>query len=148
MEHSNHNHQHEKSHKQPEDNQHHHAATKNHDSHGSNEHHDHAGHDKHAIQYGTCAGLKLIGWNYPKGNSLNYLIDKTGLYPLTALTSLTKKEKQRLLSSNIVLCKEILINPEVLVQAAIAKEKLVAILQEAKELCKNFNEAAQQEKFK
>lgn len=101
-----------------------------------------------AIQYGTCAGLKLIGWNYPKGNSLNYLIDKTGLYPLTALTSLTKKEKQRLLSSNIVLCKEILINPEVLVQAAIAKEKLVAILQEAKELCKNFNEAAQHEKFK
>jgi len=49
-----------------------------------------------AIQYGTCAGLKLIGWNYPNGNGLNNLIDKMGLYPITALTSITKKEKQTL----------------------------------------------------
>lgn len=100
-----------------------------------------------AIQYGTCAGLKLIGWNYPKNNSLNNLIDKTGLYPITALTSLTKKEKQTLLSNNIVLCKEILNNPDLLKLAAIVLTKHEAILQEAKELCKNINEVAQHETF-
>ena len=100
-----------------------------------------------AIQYGTCAGLKLIGWNYPKGNSLNNLIDKTGLYPITALTSVTKKEKQTLLSNDIVLCKEILNNPGLLKLAAIAQTKHETILQEAKELCKNINEVAQHETF-
>ena len=100
-----------------------------------------------AIQYGTCAGLKLIGWNYPKGNSLNNLIDKTGLYPITALTSVTKKEKQTLLSNDIVLCKEILNNPGLLKLAAIAQTKHETILQEAKELCKSINEVAQHETF-
>lgn len=98
-----------------------------------------------AIQYGTCAGLKLIGWNYPKGNGLNNLIDKTGLYPVTALTSLTKKEKQALLSNDIVLCKDILNNPDLMKLAATVQTKHEAILQEAKELCKNINEVAQRE---
>ena len=96
-----------------------------------------------AIQYGTCAGLKLIGWNYPKGNSLNNLIDKTGLYPITSLTSITKKEKQTLLSSNIVLCKEIINNPDLLNRAAITQTKHEAIIQEAKELCKKIDALAQ-----
>lgn len=100
-----------------------------------------------AIQYGTCVGLKLIGWNYPKDSSLNNLIDKTGLYPLTALTSLTKKEKQTLLNKEIVLCKEILNNPELLKQAAIVQTKHKAILQEANELCKNINAAVEHRTF-
>lgn len=92
-----------------------------------------------AIQYGTCAGLKLMGWNYPYGNSLNDLIDKTGLYPLTALTSITKKEKQTLLRHDIVLCKEIINKPGILKQVAIDQTKHKAILQEAEELCKNID---------
>lgn len=98
-----------------------------------------------AIQYGICVGLKLIGWNYPNGNGLNNLIDKTGLYPITALTSITKKEKQTLLSNDIILCKEIINNPGVLKQAAIAQTKHEAILQEAEELCKNINQVTQHE---
>lgn len=100
-----------------------------------------------AIQYGTCAGLKLIGWNYPKGKSLNNLIDKTGLYPITALTSLSKKQKQFLLSNDIILCNEIINKPELLKLAAVEQTKHEAILQEAKELCKNINEVAQHETF-
>lgn len=98
-----------------------------------------------AIQYGTCAGLKLIGWNYANGNGLNNLIDKTGLYPITALTSITKKEKQTLLSNDIILCKEIINNPDLLKQATIAQTKHEAILQEAEELCKNISQVAQHE---
>lgn len=100
-----------------------------------------------AIQYGTCAGLKLIGWNFPKGSSLNNLIDKTGLYPITALTSISKKEKQSLLSNDIVLSNEIINNPEILNQAAIDQANRGDILKEAKELCKNINEVSQHETF-
>jgi len=60
-----------------------------------------------AIQYGTCAGLTMIGWNYPQKGNLQDLIEETGLHPLTCLTSLTKKEKQDLLMRGIVLCRDL-----------------------------------------
>lgn len=60
-----------------------------------------------AIQYGTCAGLHLVGWDYPHKQSLKDQIDSLQLYPVTCLTSLTKYEKQKILNSKIVLCREI-----------------------------------------
>src|SRR5688572_31482810 len=36
-----------------------------------------------AIQYGTCAGLNLLGWDFPKKKSLKEQIDTLGLYPVT-----------------------------------------------------------------
>ncbi len=60
-----------------------------------------------AIQYGTCAGLTMIGWNYPHKGNLQDLIEETGLHPLTCLTSLNKKEKQELLKQGIVLCRDL-----------------------------------------
>lgn len=60
-----------------------------------------------AIQYGKCVGLLLTSWDYPKGNGLKDRIDKSGLHPLTALTTLTKSEKNKLLDTGIVLCKEL-----------------------------------------
>ena len=38
-----------------------------------------------AIQYGTCAGLHLLGWDYPVNGSLKDQIDEAGLYPITCL---------------------------------------------------------------
>ncbi|HLR91356.1 MAG TPA: hypothetical protein VK040_10390 [Balneolaceae bacterium] len=64
-----------------------------------------------AIQYGKCVGLLLTSWDYPRGNGLKDRIDKSGLHPLTALTTLTKAEKTKLLDEGIVLCKELHGNP-------------------------------------
>jgi hypothetical protein len=89
-----------------------------------------------AVQYGTCAGLHLVGWNYPSKGSLNNLIEKSGLYPLTCLTSLTRKEKQLLLDNNIVLCKEICENPSLLKLAHISEPRINNILGEGLMLCK------------
>ena len=50
-----------------------------------------------AVQYGTCAGLNLVSWNFPKEGSLKERIDRSGLHPITCLSVLTKKEKQLLL---------------------------------------------------
>lgn len=60
-----------------------------------------------AIKYGRCAGLHLVSWDYPNRGSLKDLIDHSGLYPLTVLGSLSKAEKTKLLTANIVLCCEL-----------------------------------------
>ena len=90
-----------------------------------------------AIQYGTCVGLGLAGWDYPKGNGLKERIDKSGLHPLTALTTLTKPEKTKLLDKGIVLCKEIYENPNILDQIGIPKERHKKIIDDSAELCSN-----------
>lgn len=69
---------------------------------------------KDAIAYGTCAGLRLLGWDFPGKESLRILIDRYGLHPLTCLTTLTRQEKQLLLEKKIVLCSELLLNEALL----------------------------------
>ena len=88
-----------------------------------------------ATQYGKCAGLLMASWDYPFGNGLKERIDKSGLHPLTALTTLTKNEKTKLLDLGLVLCKEIYENPEVLNQIGISKPRHKNIIKDAKELC-------------
>ncbi len=92
-----------------------------------------------AIQYGTCAGLNLIGWDYPAKGSLKNLIDTLGLYPITCLTSLTKIEKQLLLDKKIVLCKEICDNKQLLIQAGVTPGRIKSVLEEGKQLCEHLN---------
>lgn len=91
-----------------------------------------------AIQYGTCAGLHLLGWDYPQKNSLNELIDASGLHPITSMTTLTKAEKQQLLEMKIVLCKELCQKPELLDSVGIPPPRKQRILQEGHELCFQF----------
>ncbi|TNE36591.1 ATPase, partial [bacterium] len=90
---------------------------------------------KDALQYGECAGLKLTSWDYPKDNSLKYRIDKLGLHPLTSLMSLSKAEKTMLLNKDIVLCREIHQNPEILNEIGISKIRQKRILVDSKILC-------------
>ena len=85
-----------------------------------------------ALQYGKCAGLKMISWDYPDMESLRHRIDVSGLHPLTALQSLTKKEKQELLNLDIVLCRDI--NPEFLSKIGIRDQHIPRIMEEAKML--------------
>lgn len=65
---------------------------------------------KDAIDYGKCIGLTLLSWDYPKGNGMKINIDSYGLYPVTALTTLTKKEKQQLIATDFILIKELYSN--------------------------------------
>jgi hypothetical protein len=90
-----------------------------------------------AIQYGTCIGLLLTSWDYPMGNGLKDRIDKLGLHPLTALTTLTKAEKTKLLDKDIVLCKELHENPTLLKQIGIDKKRHKKILEDSEALCKS-----------
>lgn len=89
-----------------------------------------------AIQYGKCVGLLMTSWDYPRGNGLKDRIDQSGLHPLTALTTITKKEKTMLLDTGIVLCKEVHHNPDILNQVGIEKSRHKKILEDSEALCK------------
>ena len=92
-----------------------------------------------AIKYGTCIDLMLVSWDYPQNGSLKERIDNTGMYPLTALATLTKSEKSKLLDKGIVLCKEIYENPILLEQLGLTQSRQNKILKDSLELCKTVN---------
>ncbi len=88
-----------------------------------------------AVQYGLCAGLHLLGWDFPQKQSLREMIDSSGLYPLTCLTTITLNEKQILLDKKIVLCLELRKNPDLLNQLHISDERKSNIMNELMNLC-------------
>ena len=60
-----------------------------------------------AIQYGKCAHLNMIGWNYPYNNNLHHIIEGLNLVPITVLTTLSQTEKKMFLANDIVLSKQL-----------------------------------------
>jgi hypothetical protein len=88
-----------------------------------------------ALQYGKCAKLYLLSWDYPKGNGLKDRIDRLGLYPITVSTLLTNREKQFLLSRDIVLCRELVGDVFYLDHLGISETRKERILKEIKMLC-------------
>jgi hypothetical protein len=88
-----------------------------------------------AINYGKSAGLVLISWNYPKNNGISKNIDKYGLYPITTLTSLTKREKMALIEKDIILTQDILTATDDLKKLHFSESKIKKVFSEAKYLC-------------
>jgi hypothetical protein len=91
-----------------------------------------------AITYGECAGLKMVGWNYPKKGNLEHLIEESGLHPITCLKSLTEKDASLLLERGMVLCTQILERPNELAEAGLDNRKVQEISAEAKVVCQPY----------
>ncbi|WP_282081030.1 restriction endonuclease [Aquimarina algiphila] len=90
---------------------------------------------KDAIQYGECMGLYLLSWDYPEKNSLKDRIDRLRLYPITVSTLLTNREKQFLLSRDVVLCKQLTGDVFYLDHLGISEQRKKKILNEIEMLC-------------
>lgn len=73
----------------------------------------------------------------PFGN-LFFTHRKKTLYPITCLTTLTKKEKQFFLDKKIVLCKEINDNEHYLIKAGVNPTRIKAITREVNQLCEHL----------
>jgi len=58
---------------------------------------------KQVVAYSKGVGLKLMGWKCPKGDSLEYYIEKFKLYPITMLPYFDDRRISELLRLNIVL---------------------------------------------
>jgi hypothetical protein len=89
-----------------------------------------------AIRYANCVGVKLLSWGYPREDPLQKRIEGAGLYPITALTTLSVGHKRTLLENDVILCREIAQNPDVLAKYGIQKKKAAAVFEEIKALCK------------
>ncbi len=88
-----------------------------------------------AITYGNCVGLYLLSWDHPRDNGLKDRIDRLALYPITVSTLLTNREKQFLLSRDIVLCRQLLKDVFYLDHLGISEKRKSGILKEISMLC-------------
>ncbi len=85
-----------------------------------------------AIDYASGENIKLMSWDFPGKGSLKERIDISGLYPITCLCSLTKAEKKRLLDQKVVLCRQLILAPNLL--EFLPKVKLHRVLSECEGL--------------
>jgi len=92
-----------------------------------------------AIKYGNCCNLYLLSWDYPKNDGLKDRIDRLGLYPITVSTLLTNREKQFLLSREVVLCRELIGDAFYLDHLGISQIRKEKILHEINQLCNSHN---------
>jgi hypothetical protein len=58
-------------------------------------------------KFGACKGIRMLGWNYPKGSSFASYVDHTALYPVTVLRELSPRELERLSEKNLMLCRQL-----------------------------------------
>ncbi|HEX9600536.1 MAG TPA: ATP cone domain-containing protein [Mariniflexile sp.] len=90
-----------------------------------------------ALQYGKCVGLYLLSWDYPKNDGLRDRIDRLGLYPITVSTLLSGREKQFLLSRDVVLCRDLIDDVFFLDHLGVSDIRKAKILNEINMLCKH-----------
>ncbi|MDX5428699.1 MAG: restriction endonuclease [Bacteroidota bacterium] len=88
-----------------------------------------------AIQYGKCIGLHLISWDYPQNESLKNWIDETHTHPVTALTTISRKEKQALLDSGIILCRQLCTEKKGLEVLNLSDSRQRKVMEEARGIC-------------
>ena len=89
-----------------------------------------------AIKYATCSGIKTIGWNHPPEGSLQQLIERSGLQPLTCLNSLTGYQKKQLIARGFVLCRELMKDKSILASIGLNETGIARVMQETEELCR------------
>ncbi|MFP4065052.1 MAG: restriction endonuclease [Bacteroidales bacterium] len=87
-----------------------------------------------AMDYGRCIGLRMVSWDYPKNESLKDMVEKTGLFPVTVLTLLNRKQKQVLLEKEIVLCSQLLEKPGILDTLGLKGNIIDKVLDESRAL--------------
>ncbi|MCC5927219.1 MAG: ATPase [Bacteroidetes bacterium] len=68
-----------------------------------------------AISYSSCAGIRLLGWDYPEKETLLTLIEESRLMPITILQKLTRRDKSLLLEEGVTTCRELYQN-EIIMQ--------------------------------
>jgi hypothetical protein len=84
-----------------------------------------------ALAYALCNNMKVVSWSYPEGESLRDIIERSRLFPITALTTLSMPQKQELMLNHIVMCKDIVNKPSALDFFGLQRGKRESILKEA-----------------
>lgn len=88
-----------------------------------------------ANTYAQCTGMQVISWDYPQGQGLRDLIERSRLHPVTMLTTLAQSQKMTLLENHIVLCKDILDKPELVDILYLSKQDHDKLITEIATIC-------------
>jgi len=91
-----------------------------------------------AIQYAKCAGLTVIGWDYPDKGNLQDLILETGVHPLTFLSTLTASDKMNLLGQGVVMCRDLKENESHLRSLGFTDDRIKNVVREVDKVCQEF----------
>lgn len=88
-----------------------------------------------AERYAECVGIKLLSWDYPIKNNLHDRIQRARVYPITVIPGLTSSQISLLISYDIIICRDLLENPQVLSHLHLNQNKQAQILEAAKAVC-------------
>jgi hypothetical protein len=88
-----------------------------------------------AERYAECVGINLLSWDYPKNNNLHDRIQRSGLYPISVLDTLSLAQKRALIQRGAIVCRDIVEKPHLLRHAHLSTKKTEAVLSEARQLC-------------
>jgi Holliday junction resolvase len=89
-----------------------------------------------ASDYAKCVGMRALGWNHPEIGSLQELVERHGLHPVTCLTLLNRLQKQELIRQKLILCRDLLNNQNVLQKVVGDATRTEEILHEVRGLTK------------
>ncbi len=96
-----------------------------------------------ALAFSKCKNIQLLGWDYPNHSALREIIDNSGLYPITCLTTITQYEKKELLQKGIILVSDICASEQVLDRVRIDSKRFNTILDESRKLCRTEDDKKQ-----
>ena len=89
-----------------------------------------------AIKYAECRGVKLVSWNYPKGDDLESMIIRKKMYPITVLPSLTQVARDRFAQHKMILAQDLVPHTvdDLVHSIGISKTLARKLLREAQEI--------------
>ena len=85
------------------------------------------------IKYSECNGIDLLGWKYPAGRGLEYVIESERFYPITILPSVTNNLLETFYKQRLMLAQDLL-NINIVKfskKTGISEKKISAIKKEA-----------------
>ena len=76
-----------------------------------------------AIQFSNCRGVNLLGWEYPVQGGLNVLLERNQLYPITTLSTLSRKQKLHLMDNQIYTTEDFQENRKKVLRSGLTEQK-------------------------
>jgi hypothetical protein len=85
-----------------------------------------------AIKYASCVKLKILAWQYPEDENLQYYIENKRLYPISILPSIKGAHKEILFGAGIILVQDLIAvdAEEIMKILSIDRKKVSGILDE------------------
>lgn len=84
-----------------------------------------------AIKYAECAGVGLLGWQYPLKDNLLERMNRARVYPISTLTTLSRSEKRLLIEEGIIAVDMLRERRNELRALRLTPEKIGALIAEA-----------------